>query len=360
MGGLCNVASKSQKTDALDAVPSKLRVLDQQMPKGGGFDDGISAPPPADRAAGPAGGQQLASYNAGAARIVEGQVMPAEEPGHRPPGAKAAPTWEEPENIRRLRAELVERDKATEDLRRESARLAGLMEILERETFDKELALREAQDIREVLLQREEEMSRMKQRAEANEEVLRAVIAEASAKGDAVESLVCSLTQQAHQAQLQRPSALNAATPITVKVEGKTDIGAQQRAPTVQPRGPPQEAGAEKSNETVGADRDGEAAARSSVDPLAEVQTQNAAARSCADFVSLPQEANVEKGTEAAGSDSQGSPQKPIDQERELEQTRVAAAASLVSAALDGSLGASLLSEAAVQKAPEGTVPTCG
>lgn len=131
------------------------------------------------------------------------------------PSAKASVPAVDNEKVEQLRKELQIREETIEALRKDAAQRSRLVQALENEAFEKAEAISELQQkqsveeearkkagvkdlaaVRQQLEEKEELILRLQQRVAGDEETLKSVIAEARAKGDAVEGLVCSLTRQ--------------------------------------------------------------------------------------------------------------------------------------------------------------------
>jgi len=120
----------------------------------------------------------------------------------------------EPVAIAKLRKELAAKEQALEALRSEASKHSCLVVALEQETFQKDEALRvlsaseaaqkEATKLQAALRQKDELIDGLRRKAAGDEETLRALIVETRAKGDAVEDLVCAITEQAVEASKYR------------------------------------------------------------------------------------------------------------------------------------------------------------
>lgn len=109
-----------------------------------------------------------------------------------------------------LRLELLRSEDLLCAMRKEALGLSKLQEQLETDVFQKDLQLQTLMDaarqpnslaleldgVRDELQQKNEQISGLEQSAQSHEEMLHNVLAEARAKGDAVEGLICSLTRQ--------------------------------------------------------------------------------------------------------------------------------------------------------------------
>lgn len=125
--------------------------------------------------------------------------------------------------VEQLRKELQLREQAIDALRKDAAQRSRLVQALENEAFEKaeaiedlrkkqvaeeeaktQVGVNDLEAVKRELEEKEELIVRLQQRVAGDEETLKSVIAEARAKGDAVEGLVCSLTRQVQMGEEAR------------------------------------------------------------------------------------------------------------------------------------------------------------
>eukprot|EP00747_Dinoflagellata_sp_TGD_P167818 gnl/TRDRNA2_/TRDRNA2_192973_c0_seq1.p1 gnl/TRDRNA2_/TRDRNA2_192973_c0~~gnl/TRDRNA2_/TRDRNA2_192973_c0_seq1.p1 ORF type:complete len:292 (-),score=65.22 gnl/TRDRNA2_/TRDRNA2_192973_c0_seq1:75-950(-) len=133
------------------------------------------------------GGGRLAHATPGAESTAKAATPPAPTPAELPAVVK-------------IREELASKEKALESLRQAGAQRYQLIEVLEQEVFQKDADLaklrvgeasrRETVALHAELRRKDEDIDHLKRRVESEEGTLRALVEEATTKGDAVEDLV--------------------------------------------------------------------------------------------------------------------------------------------------------------------------
>jgi len=146
-----------------------------------------------------------------------------------PPNKGVPDQVPEPVDIQRLRQELRSKEEALQAVQKGAAGHVALIEALEREAFQKDEAIgklkaseatqREVATLIAELRKRDNDLDKLRRRAQSEEATLRSLTAEAQTKGDVVKDLVVAISEQGQKggAETSNGTAVDAS-----KLEGVT------------------------------------------------------------------------------------------------------------------------------------------
>jgi len=147
-----------------------------------------------------------------------------------PPNKGVPDQVPEPVDIQRLRQELRSKEEALQAVQKGAAGHVALIEALEREAFQKDEAIgklkaseatqREVATLIAELRKRDNDLDKLRRRAQSEEATLRSLTAEAQTKGDVVKDLVVAISEQGQKsgAETSNGTAVDAS-----KLEGFFD-----------------------------------------------------------------------------------------------------------------------------------------